>query len=349
MDKTVYVVGAGASKEFGLPTGHELKNLIASTLQTGRDWHGSRFGDENVLSALEELCKPDDNHRSNFRECIAAATQIVDALPLAISIDNFVDAHRENKYVAMCAKVAIAKCILEAEAQSTLVKRDDAKNRIAFADIENTWLPTFFKSICENCNENELSERLSKVVFVIFNYDRCVEHFLHEAIQLYYGVTPEESAALLTPLTIYHPYGQIGNLPWQGGEDPIAFGQSPDQWNLTSIPRSLRTFTEGVNRESSNFSEIRRSIGKANRIVFLGFGFHPLNMRVIEPDSPGDEDNPNVRIYCTTKGVSVPDEEAVRATMKSIWSDSSVELDDSTCGDFLYNFSRSLSYAREDA
>ncbi len=44
--KTVFVIGAGASKEANLPTGIELKDKISALLDIRFDWHDQKSGDE---------------------------------------------------------------------------------------------------------------------------------------------------------------------------------------------------------------------------------------------------------------------------------------------------------------
>jgi len=51
---TVFVIGAGASKEAGLPTGYELKSKISKLLDIRFDQFGSKqkSGDYQIMAAL---------------------------------------------------------------------------------------------------------------------------------------------------------------------------------------------------------------------------------------------------------------------------------------------------------
>ena len=62
---------------------------------------------------------PDPN--ALLRSLQQAGWRIRDAMPQAISIDNFIDTHGENKLIELCGKLAIVRTILEAEAKSTLI------------------------------------------------------------------------------------------------------------------------------------------------------------------------------------------------------------------------------------
>ena len=46
--KTLFIIGAGASAEFGLPTGYELKTRVATAI----NYHGSSRGQDGELASL---------------------------------------------------------------------------------------------------------------------------------------------------------------------------------------------------------------------------------------------------------------------------------------------------------
>jgi len=89
---TVFVIGAGASCEVGLPVGEELKGKISQLLNIQYDNFRTKMksGDHTIQQAL---CKTNNYHRLAL-----AALRIKDALPLAISIDNFMP-RQKNTWV----------------------------------------------------------------------------------------------------------------------------------------------------------------------------------------------------------------------------------------------------------
>ena len=117
--KTVFVVGAGASKEAKLPTGHELKEDISRLLDMRFDWNDQKSGDYVIAEALRRHVKQPDGS-GDINPYLHEAWHIRDALLQAISIDNFIDAHRKNEKIALCGKLAIVKSILHAESRSLL-------------------------------------------------------------------------------------------------------------------------------------------------------------------------------------------------------------------------------------
>jgi len=110
-------------------------------------------------------------------------------MPQAISIDNFIDSHRDDERISQCGKLPVARCILEAESQSTLlVDQSNIYNKLDFGLVENTWFNAFFQFLTENCQKADIPARLQQISIISFNYDRCIEHYLHVALQNYYGM-----------------------------------------------------------------------------------------------------------------------------------------------------------------
>lgn len=155
--KTVFIIGAGSSTEANLPMGPVVKKYIADAL----NFPGGV--DDVIAYAFGYLCS---SHHGGFtiNELHNASRRIRDAMPQAISLDNFLDAHADNKAVELCGKLGIARTILKAEQSSNLFvnRRQDAKLR--FSDIEEKWFNTFFQSLNEGCRERDLQKRLSSIV-----------------------------------------------------------------------------------------------------------------------------------------------------------------------------------------
>ena len=107
--KTAFVVGAGASKEFGFPLGAELKNDIDSALNLQFDSTGHPANRQTALlnECYEGLFLSSDESISN-QDIIRKASKLRQALPLASSIDDYVDAHRERFFFARSRACAAA-------------------------------------------------------------------------------------------------------------------------------------------------------------------------------------------------------------------------------------------------
>lgn len=283
--KTLYIIGAGASKEVNLPTGAQLKNEISQLLDIRFDGYSQTGGDKLINSAYTIYASQNDGDINSLQ---LAGWRIRDAMPQAISIDNFIDTHKEDKKIELCGKLAIVRSILEAEKNSLLYINSSNENKINFQSVESTWYSSFMMLLTENCSIENLKERLDSISFIIFNYDRCIEHFIYNSLQNYYGISPTESATFINNLDIYHPYGTVGNLPWKNGHS-VSFGATPNAHQLLELASQIKTFTEGTNPKSSEIIAIRKNVAKSETIVFLGFAYHKQNMLLISPNSLSSE------------------------------------------------------------
>lgn len=303
----VLIVGAGASSEFELPTGDKLKRNIANLLDIRfQDGLHQSSGDPCILGAIEAFVKNNANQsRLEMELYLQAAHQICLAMPMALSIDHFLDAHQGNRQIELCGKLAIVRSILSAEKQSLLFF-DNNQDRSGnyYPRLQNTWLTSFFQLITENCRVNQLSGRLSRLSLIIFNYDRCVEHYLYRAIQDYYKISAGEAAELLGHLSIFHPYGTVGSLPWQKLPDAIEYGGDPTSAQLLDLASRIRTFTEGTDPSKSDINAIRLNIYRANLVLFLGFAYHQININMLKFNKPIGWNVNNTEYFGTAIGIS---------------------------------------------
>jgi hypothetical protein len=316
--KTLYIVGAGASKEAGLPTGYELKEKIASLLNIiFEDGYTQTGGDRLICEAIRIHVKQSEIQKNNINPYLHAAWSIRDAMPQAISIDNFIDTHNDDKKIELCGKLAIVRSILDAEKNSKLyINPSNIYNHLNFRDIEDTWYANFMKLLTENCTKDNLAKRLESIALIVFNYDRCIEHFIYNSLQNYYGFEPNEAGNLVNGMKIYHPYGVVGSLPWQGGQS-VAFGIEIRPLKLLDLANQIKTFSEGTDPQSSEILAIRKNITNTNRVVFLGFAYHKLNMKLLMPNGPLLQSSNARFCFGTAKGISNSDCEIIKCEINS--------------------------------
>lgn len=344
----VLVVGAGASKEVNLPVGAELRTRIAQALDIRYDdGYRRSSGDGAIDEAFRVLASAADQNRVDINPYLHSSWRIRDAMPQAISIDNFIDSHRHDSRIAICGKLAIARCILAAEAESALfVNRRSLDARIDFAGVEGTWFNAFLQLLTENCQETEIDQRLAQVAIVSFNYDRCITHYLHGALQNYYGITSERAAQAMSNLQVFHPYGSVGRLPWQSLRDGVDYGSNAGGRSLVKVSEGIRTFTEGIDPDHSNIVEIRRTLQHARKVAFLGFAFHRLNLQLLFPGLADGQQVMNRPTYATGYGISNADGQEIRnelSALGAVFQERFYFRNDLTCAKLFREFWRSLS------
>jgi hypothetical protein len=234
--RTVFIVGAGASAEFGLPVGGGLAQKIARMMDI-RFEYGTKPIGEGDMQLYTQLT---NGMRDHVREFQQAALLIRDGIQLARSIDDFLDMHRSSQFVVTYGKVAIVKAILEAENSSTL-HFDRFKNEtFDTSKVADTWLVKFMQMLGPGIPFENIQSIFSNVSFVVFNYDRCIEFFLLHALQRLYGISEEDAKKTIATLTIIHPYGVIA--------PSVEFGTAGR--NYIELANGIKTYTEQVRDKS---------------------------------------------------------------------------------------------------
>lgn len=297
-EKTVFVVGAGASMEVGLPIGEKLKKIIFDKLDYRANTFGQRdgnHGDDEIFYCLSK------QNRTDLNECFRACTRIRDGIVLAESIDDFLDVHNEDSAIVLCGKAAITKAILDSEKSCALFyDPGNIYNTIDFRGIENTWFVSFFRLLKAGIKKSNLSKIFDNVTIICFNYDRCIEHFLVHAITAHYQIKKEGAIELVKQLKILRPFGSVGDYFGVSGRQ-VNFGIG-SLGSVDEIRDAIKTYTDQV--DSNEMIAMQDSIINAGVVVFLGNAFHDNNMRLITPEKPTKV---RKRIYSTRFGISDAD------------------------------------------
>jgi len=270
MKRTVFIVGAGASTDFGLPLGSKLAEQISDIV---RDEINSRCQGPLFDSVL----------RSGIPgEWGEAARDLSGGLVVARSIDRFLDSRRSDRLVIEFGKRGIAEAIARSERSSfigNLPGEEWGQVHQALANSNGTWLAGLFGMLQEGCPPADCANVFGSCAFITFNYDRCIERYLQFAFRHTLNQSSDAADAHVDAIPIVHVYGSLGSLPSQGDEG-IPFGPSPNR--VDDAAASIRTFTEGA--LDGTLEEAHRLIAEAELLVFLGFGFDPLNVRALFPE-----------------------------------------------------------------
>ena len=344
--QTLFIFGAGASKEAGLPTGNELTATIANMLDIKFDSDLTLLsGDNEIYRALHHHVHEADGERGDIYSYQQAGWLISHAMPQASSIDSFIDAHQGDEKVKLCGKLAIVRSILKAEQNSHLFFDDRKRDaKLNFANLQETWYKSFGTLLVDGCPKENVYNLFDNVSFIIFNYDRCVEHFLFNAVQNYYDIEPDEAADLLnSALRIFHPYGFVGYLPWQRDTDFVPFGSAIQGTGLLSNARKIMTYSERIEDVTAR-TDLQRLLIDAETIVFLGFAFHNENMKLMESSAP----NNLKRVFATAKGISSSDLDIIAQQITDVFGKKDGQLrmelrQGLTCYQLFDEYSRTLS------
>jgi hypothetical protein len=313
-NKTLFVIGAGAGFDIDMPLGSKLSDIIGKKLDIKFDFSKQISGDSEIVEALRRKADAEKIDVNQYRQ---AGVNVSRGIGYTRSIDSYLNAHSGDEHVKVCAKIAIVHTILEHEKQSALFI-DHSKSPLEFhgrAKVMDSWFSALMYLLTEGVKKNENLEKIfDKVAFVNFNYDRCLEQFLWLALQQLYLVTEERAAQLISGLTIIHPYGVVGGLPWHGGLR-IPYGKKLDAEVLLLAAENIRTFNEQV-EDKEMLKTLGDEVSAAERIIFLGSHYHQQNMDLLKAALPAR--GGNVSVYGTSCGRSGSDKGIIQDQVRAM-------------------------------
>ncbi|MCD4716065.1 MAG: hypothetical protein K8R45_04905, partial [Desulfobacterales bacterium] len=282
--KTVFVLGAGASFPYGFPTGKGLREEIC-TKSIGSPKFNSCF-DESYSNPQKVKWQKKGEEFSNI--FFDSDTR---------SIDLFL---KRNPGFIHIGKIAIVHRIMEAERTSKFNEAitDDIKKK-------QNWYSYLFDRLTSELIEPTSFSKVSEneISFITFNYDRSLEYYLFKSLEnSFYEATKEKEDHRilidnLNKIPIYHVYGSLGKLPWQGGD--FAYGNHIHFKDFLEMKDNIRVIDERTNFD--NIDKMKTLIEHAERVFFLGFGFAKENMEALDIVNLL---NRSQKIYCTTLGLA---------------------------------------------
>jgi hypothetical protein len=281
---TLFIIGAGAGVDINMPVGATLSEEIGSKCDI-RFEHATKqiSGDAAVMSALRGIARERNEDPNLFRE---AGCLIKRGIHYTRSIDSYLYTHKDNERLKICAKLAIVQSILEHEDGSLLrIEKGKEPHFQQQGSVQNTWLSDFVYILQTGIVAAENLERLfDNLTMINFNYDRCIEYFLFNAIQSIFHINAARATQIMNSLNVIHPYGLVGYMPWDDGKRQVDFGVR-DYGDIAGLSNEIRTFNEQI-EDGDELEKLRQEVGAAEVIVFLGFHFHSQNMELLKPQGP---------------------------------------------------------------
>lgn len=282
---TLFVLGAGASYELGMPLGVKLAEQIADYLKFKFDYGRMIEGNFDFFDALRSHLPNPERDLAILNNHLRAASRIREGIRIARSIDNYVDSHRGDLEVQMLAKVAIFDCILKAEKGSKLYQKPDICKSLYDVDkLAKTWIDEFVNLLFDGVSKDQLGEVFANLCVISFNYDRCLQQSLVLALHNMYHVDLSSCHDLLDKLEIVYPYGSLGPLNSRATSQAIPFGVDILKSLLFEKSNTIRTYTE-QQTDTSIIEKIKTYVNKSENIVFLGCAFHPQNIKALTAPS----------------------------------------------------------------
>ena len=266
--KTVLILGAGASLAYGFPLGRGLRDLVCDTPgnkenRTARAIADAGYNLDDMMDFVNTI------KHSGYT-----------------SVDWFLEDRRE--YIQI-GKAAIAACLIPFENPSKLFPPQ------APADHWYELLVNIMASPIEEFCDNELS-------IISFNYDRSLEYYFLRVLETRLN-SEERAVDLLSSFKIVHVHGSLGEL--------LPTSDTVRHYDPTISPESIKIASNNIiivgeaTDDSESFEEARILLSDAERIDFLGFGYHQESVRRLGIfNEPWDDEKRNkIRVGGTSHSI----------------------------------------------
>jgi NAD-dependent SIR2 family protein deacetylase len=272
--RLVVIVGAGASKDLGLPLGRELQTQVNDLLVKNRGLEReSFFHASSVLFG---------NKQSHAIEVMKRAVHFAPRMLSAPSIDNFLDQHHEDTDLVLLMKMAISFSIARAE-QRSLIGSDAGIPEQFIPKTADFFLYDLMNIVMRGHQLDNLKESLANLCIVTFNYDRCIERYLASWLNFRFGT---RAASIARIPKIIHVYGSIGryfdneNVSNFSHDGPLPYLNT--HLELPYLAPRIKIFTEQEDSETRD--QIAEEFTAADVVCSIGFGFEEQNMRFFRFD-----------------------------------------------------------------
>lgn len=247
--KTALILGAGASKNYGFPTGWDLAQELLKW-PSSPPYAVSFFGNPDIYQEF----------KIEF-ECFLKGG--------GSSIDSFLASRHGDRFLRP-ARLAMSLIISKYEIEDHLMNP---------RQTDDHWYQIFYERITKGKSWETLD--LSEITVITFNYDRSLEYFVNQSLEKDFNPSEYDLGQKMQTFDLTHVYGTIG-LPWKGdGYERYAPRDPTDSYAL--ITSRLKLIGEDVGKRSEEAiqNKIKSKLNEAETICFLGFGYESDNIKIL--------------------------------------------------------------------
>jgi hypothetical protein len=248
---TVFVLGAGASAPYGLPTGAKLQQAIVDALRIDGHHLGNVARDATGISS----------------DLMRAVGHDIERAGLA-SVDEWCDLNRDD---APLVKAVMAAILLEEERGAALVPGQPGFKG------ERDWMGYLLRHVITNP-----AAGLESVGVVTFNFDRTLEHRVRHML---HGLRRRQDISVALEalkLEVVHVSGTLGPLGWPGDDEDkvVQFGAGADGPTVHRAAKQVVFLYE--DRAQDPLARANQLIARAHVVAFIGFAFHQSNVACLQ-------------------------------------------------------------------
>lgn len=176
---TLFVLGAGASKDYRLPLGTELAQIIINQIAS----------DNNRHKQISQWTGHSEDELLNLARLLQQSQ--VD------TIDAWLE--KRSQFIEV-GKTCICHAINTYENPVTLT---------------DGWYRCLWNTMIKGVQSVQDFPRNNKVAFITFNYDRSLEQYFSQVMPGAFNNSLDECIKAVNKLPILHIHGQAGFLQWQ--------------------------------------------------------------------------------------------------------------------------------------
>jgi hypothetical protein len=243
--RTVLVLGAGASRPYGFPLGLDLVEKIDGGLR-----------DQLYTQLAQQF---DTGHIHDFGNNLRAARPY--------SIDAFLETRREFLDIG---KVAIAHVLMRAETDSLIDRAQPAVD----------WYRYILQSFLLRTDPAFFQAQARQLQIITFNFDRSFERTVFNRLRAQLKVSDADARQLTTEIRVHHINGHLGEPRWLYPDSPTAteYGATDVLKGVSIAAKTIRIVHEGPESESV-IEDAQAALTKAKFVYFIGFGYDNRNLK----------------------------------------------------------------------
>lgn len=273
--KTTLVLGAGASKPYGFPTGQELREKIINE------------GAKRFRGLNSESMNPEYYYTlgKTFAEKFDKSG--------VTSIDKFLNMQTQE-YINI-GKILIMAFIRDYEKHSKFNEH--------IRENSEDWYRVFWNKILEGVGKFE-DLSFENIDIITFNYDRSLEHYLFQSIRNLFpesDINNEQIKKLMKTLRVNHVFGRVENMKWDVGgnfNEESVLNHYNNQWFDYNLLLKKINEINIINEVEKDTQQYKRIIENSKVVYFIGFGFLEENMKLL--GAPFKKVKSNNTIYKAT-------------------------------------------------
>lgn len=298
-EKTVIILGAGASCHYDYPSGEGLidnlinnaKNIFDPYFNYANDYSKEKFYRPSMPSLnIKPSSATMPDIPTDYHDFNTLLKKLHDSLESfdPVMIDSFLNNNRSLRGIGT---LMIAYEILKCENTEKLNRNNTEKNN---------WYKYLVDSIVSGCVES--ADILKNNLHIItFNYDVSLEHYLYTRLTSIQRFTQNDVIKFLDnpekPL-ITHVYGKVRENPFENNEYGRIFKEKEEKeenvYKFKIYKHTIELAYEASKKlevidkektaklgDSDQIINAREKLKEANKVFILGFGFYEDNMELI--------------------------------------------------------------------